>query len=340
MTPLEANRPRWSGAGGHYEVWYATLSDPRTRTGFWIRYTLEAPLLGHGEPYAQLWFGCFDGRNPNQTFGINRRFPVRELVTGNEPFRVRIGDAELRMDGMKGQLAGDGHSAEWDLRWSPADKILMQFPEVSYKGKLTPTKLVEANPSVAARGQITVDGRTYELDGVPLGQTHVWGSKHSYTWAWAHCNSFEGDRGAHFEATLGRLKRGPVVGPMMTLFQLELEGFDPAKLDFHEFSALPFTRGTYGTGRLWARATGLQWKVEAELTARAEDTIMAEYVDPDGDPVYCHYTGCADAVITVSKRGLTGWREVRSLRADKGAHFEWAARAGDPLVKKRHVGLE
>ena len=56
MDSAEANRMRWAFQRGHYEVWYATLSHLASRTGFWIRYTLEAPEEGHGEPYAQLWF--------------------------------------------------------------------------------------------------------------------------------------------------------------------------------------------------------------------------------------------------------------------------------------------
>jgi hypothetical protein len=340
MTPLEANRPRWSGAGGHYEVWYATLSDPRSQTGFWIRYTLEAPKFGHGEPYAQLWFACFDARNPKHTFGINRKFPVRELVTGNEPFRVRIGDAELRIDGLRGQLAGDGHSAEWDLRWSPSEKVHLHLPDLAYAGRWADTQVLAPQLNVAARGRIVADGRTYELDGAPLGQTHLWGRKHAYSWAWAHCNAFDGDRGVALEALTVRLKRGPVVLPKLTLLTLVQEGGEPEVIDFRQFRTLPLARSEYGTGRYWLRAAGPRYKVEAELTCRPEDMVMAEYVDPDGEPAFCHNTECGDATVKIWRRGPFGWKELRTLRADKTAHWEWGARAGDPLVKKRHVGLE
>jgi hypothetical protein len=340
MTPLEANRPRWSGAGGHYEVWYATLTDPRTRTGYWIRYVLEAPLFGHGDPYAQLWFACFDGDDPSRTFGINRKFPVRELITGNEPFRVRVGDAELRIDGIRGKLAGAGHSAEWDLRWSPSERAHLHYPESAYRGGLPQTKVLAPQPNVAARGSLTVDGRKIEIDGAPLSQQHTWGPKHAYSWGWSHCIGFEGDRGAMFESTSGRLKRGPVVLPMMTALAVDLAGSEPSQLLFNQFHAVPFNRSEYGTGRYWLLATGARWRVEAELTSTPDNTIMAEYVDPDGDPVYCHYTGCADALIRVSKRGPLGWKLHRELRANKAAHFEWAARAGDPQVKKRHIAVD
>jgi hypothetical protein len=340
MTPLEANRSRWSGAAGHYEVWFATLSHAPSRTGFWIRYTLESPQAGHGPPFAQLWFACFDAAQPDHTFGIHRTFPVRELITGNQPFRVRVGDAELRMDGMRGELAGAGHSAAWDLRWAPSEQVIYHFPDLAYRGTWSPTKVLAPQPNLAARGSLTVDGRTYEIDGAPLGQSHVWGRKHSYAWAWSHCNGFIGDRGALLESTSGHLKRGPIVLPNLTLFTLDLEGSQPSRLDFHRFRTLAMTRSEYGTGRYWMRATGLLYRVDAELTSTPENTIQAEYVDPDGEPVYCHYTGCADARVRIEKRTPFGWREVRTLRADKTAHFEWAARAGDPLVRKRHVHVD
>ena len=73
MDTAEANRMRWAFQRGHYEVWYATLSHLASRTGFWIRYTLEAPEADHGEPYAQLWFARFDGNDAARTFGINKK---------------------------------------------------------------------------------------------------------------------------------------------------------------------------------------------------------------------------------------------------------------------------
>src|SRR5262249_32303481 len=99
---------RWDGGRGHYEVWYATLSDPATRNGFWIRMTLEAPFPEHGDPYCQLWFARFDPARPGRTFGVNRRFPI-EMLAGDRaaPVVVRIGDHELSDGGMRGRIEPD-----------------------------------------------------------------------------------------------------------------------------------------------------------------------------------------------------------------------------------------
>ncbi len=42
------NELQWHGDPGHYEVYYLTLTDPRSGVGLWIRYTMVAPLARHG----------------------------------------------------------------------------------------------------------------------------------------------------------------------------------------------------------------------------------------------------------------------------------------------------
>jgi hypothetical protein len=344
LSPREANRMRWAFQPGHYEVWYATLTDPTTQTGFWIRYTLEAPKVGHGNPSARLWFARFDAKDPQKTFGFSRGFDIGQLRHEVEPFRLRIGDAEVRNDGMKGQLAApsENHNVEWDLKWQPADRVHLMLPTAVYKMSFADTQVLMPNQNVAARGHIIVDGQKYVLDGVPLGQTHLWGRKHAYSWAWAHCNAFDGDRGASLETLSVRLRRGPIVLPKLTLLTLYLDGGEPAVLDFREPWQIPLARSDYATGRYHLLGANAEWKIEVELTCRPEDMLMTEYVDPDGEPSYCHNTECADGRVTIWRRSpfVGRFREHRVLTTQKGAHFEWAARAGDPLVKKRHVSLD
>jgi hypothetical protein len=335
------NRMRWEHQPGHYEVWYATLSHLPSQTGFWIRYTLESPKPGHGEPYAQLWFARFDPANPTRTFGINRRFPIAELRHEPSPFRLRVADAELRGDGMKGRVAGAGHAAEWDLTWRPSERVHLHLPSMIYKTG-APTEVLSPNLNVAAHGAITVDGQRYELDGAPLGQSHLWGRKHAYSWAWSHCNAFEGDRGAALETLTVRLRRGPIVLPKLTLLTLYLDGGDPERVEFREPWQLPLARSDYATGRYHLIAANAEHKVEAELTCEPDDMLLAEYVDPDGDAAYCHNTECADARVVLWRRSpfVGRFREHRRLIARRTAHFEWGARAGDPQVRKRHVAVE
>ena len=340
MDVAEANRMRWEFQRGHYEVWYATLNHLASRTGFWIRYTLEAPTEGHGEPYAQLWFARFDRDRPERTFGVNERFAIAELRQEPTPFRIRIADGELTSSSARGHLAGEGHEISWDLRLSPANEAHLHLPSPLYKTNLADTMVLAPNLNVAARGEIIVDGERYALEGDPLGQSHVWGKKHAYSWAWSHCNGFDDDRTTALETLSVRLRRGPLVLPKLTLISLVVDN-EPTQLHFRELWQLPLARSDYGTGRYLLHAANAEWKIEAELTCRPDDMIMAEYVDPDGEPAYCHNTEVADARVTVWRRSpfVGRFRQHRALTSHAAAHFEWAARAGDPLVRKRHVQI-
>ena len=341
----DANRMRWQFEPGHYEVWYATLSQIASQTGFWIRYTLEAPLPGHGQPSCGLWFARFDGNDPTRTFGFHQTYEIGALRHDAAPFRLCVGDSELRQDGMKGQLLSSEpspHRVSWDIHWVPTDRVHRHLPSLLYRGGIAETQVLSPNLNVLARGNITVDGQRYDLEDAPLGQTHLWGRKHAYSWAWSHCNAFEADRGAALETLTVRLRRGSIVLPKVTMLSLYLDGGDPCLIEFREPWQLPLIRSDYATGRYHLSAANLQYKIEAEFSCRPEDMLLTEYLDPDGDPAFCHNSECADLRLTVWRRSpLVGrFRHWRTLEARKSAHYEWGARAGDPQVKKRHLRID
>lgn len=347
------NRMMWRGQPGHYEVWYLTLTDRASQSGFWIRYTLEAPVTAHGEPYVQLWFCRGDGKAPENTFAINRRFPISALAHTASPFAVRIGESAVTHDSMKGELAGNGHDVRWDLRWQPAPRTHLFLPKNLYGGGFAETLVLSPNLSVAVSGTIDVDGRRYEVSGEPGGQTHVWGRKHAYGWAWGHCTSFTRDSDSDstvvkssseptaLEAISVLMRRGPVVLPL-TLFTVYPDGLEGEALRFTEWLALPFCRSDYRTGHYSLSGENANTRVEAHFTCQPDDMVRAEYVDPDGAPAYCHFAAAASCKLSIFRRALPGakWQLERKLRSEHGAQFEWGGRAGDSLVKKRHMPIE
>jgi hypothetical protein len=324
------NRMMWRGQPGHYEVWYLTCSDRGRKSGFWIRYTLEAPVTAHGEPYVQLWFCRGDGQAPENTFAINRRFPISALAQTQSPFEVRIGEARVSHDGMRGALAGNGHDVRWDLRWQPAPRTHLFLPRGLYGGSFAETLALSPNLSIAVHGTIEVDGRRYELAGEPGGQSHVWGRKHAYGWAWGHCTAFTRD------------EDGATALVPLTLFTVYPDGLSGEALRFTEWLSLPFCRSDYRTGHYALSGENASTRVEAQFSCQPDDMVRAEYVDPDGAPAYCHFAATASCRLTVLKRTLPGakWQPYRKLHSDRGAQFEWGGRAGDSLVKKRHMLVE
>ena len=331
------NIRRWDGlARGHYEVWYLTLNHLESQTGYWIRYTLESPLEGHEDPYAQLWFAHFDARNPDRTFAINQGFPIEAMHANANPFAVAIEGAELTHSSARGQISGAGHQARWDLSWLPAATTHRQLPRLMYRGDgVGDTTVLTPNLDVPIRGTIEADGRRFVLDGAPGGQTHLWGKKHAHSWAWGHCNAFEGRPGAAFETLTVRLKKRGLVLPPLTILCLYLDG---EVFRWSEFQHTPLTRGGYGTAHYGFRALGARARLEGEFTCRPEDMVVAEYHDPDGEASFCSNSEVADLRITVDKRdGLFGrFREHARLAAPRAGHFEVGGRERDLAVVKNH----
>lgn len=356
------NRVMWRGQPGHYEVFFLTLYDPGTCTGFWLRYTLDAPLAGHGSPHAELWFCRGDARAPARTFGIHRRYPIESVRVRHSPPSLHIADASFAHESadvgvasdtvrLQGALRGHGHTASWDLHFPRAPRTHRHLPGGLYQPlfDFVETLVLSPNLSVAVSGTIEVDGERYQLHGVPGGQSHLWGRKHAYGWGWAHCNAFETVGGttldapspAVMEALTVRMRRGPVVVPM-TMLSVYPDGLDGEELAFKEWLQLPLSRGEYRTGHYALQARSATVRAEAVLSCRADDMVRCEYVDPDGAPAYCHFAPTGSCNLTLWRRAWPGarWRLWQQLSTRYGAQFEWAGRAGDSTVKKRHLLIE
>jgi hypothetical protein len=321
---------------GHYEVWYSTFNHRRSEAGFWIRYTLESPLPDHGEPYCQLWFAYFDPSHPQRSLAINRRLPIDELVADDHPFRLRLGEAELRHDGMRGAITGDTHDVSWDLHYQPTLFTHRHLPDSIYRGSFADTTVLSPNVIINLEGQLTVDGQTFTFEGDPGGQSHLWGRKHAHAWAWSHCSSFREDSTACLETISVRLRRLGVVTPPLTFLSLYL-GSEVYEL--RQLENIPFNRASWETGLYRVSGVGRRARIEGELRCRPEDLLQATYQDPDGTLCYCHNTEVADATVTLWTRRSLGatFKRVVQLTSRGNAHFEYARRVPDGHVTRKHV---
>lgn len=318
---------------GVYEVWYLTWNHPGTEQGFWLRYITEAPV--DGPLRAELWFARFDPKNPDRTFGIHKRFPADQLASGTEPFSLAIAGSRLGHDHATGQLAGNGHEISWDLRWNPAGQVLRQLPEVMYaRGGLGETTVQSPNPRVAMSGTLVVDGETLTFDRAVMGQTHLWGRKHAYSWTWGRCAEFADAPGALLEILGVRLQRRGVMLPPLTLVSLDLDG---EQYRFNQFRHVAKNRGTWSGSRVTFMGWSPTVKVEGELVCEPQQMVLAPYLDPDGTEVFCANTEIGNARVTVYRRAGLGWREHRTLVAHHRAHFELGGRTRDPAVTREHT---
>ena len=150
-----ANVLQWDGTPGHYEVHYLTFTDPVSRWGVWIRYTMRAPVDGSaGE--AHLWFLAMhpDGRR----FARKETLPVDRLVAEAEPFRLSIGDSELSDRGCAGTVDG----ARWELAWEPRLPAAEHVHPLLRRAKVAKTVLTLPHPALAIEGTVAFGGREIE----------------------------------------------------------------------------------------------------------------------------------------------------------------------------------
>ena len=315
MTDFNARR--CAGTPGTYEVWYMTWNDPKTDHGFWLRYVIEAPTAG-GQ-YGELWFARFDPTGA-KTFGVHKRFDVladRPLTIGNASF---VHDA----------ARGEFENVKWNLRWAPAAAPLKLLPDLAYTLKIGKTTPVWPNPRVPMSGEVTVAGETYKFDKVPMGQAHLWGTKHAYEWTWAHIADFAGTN-ALLELLAVRL--APKVPPLV-MARMMLDG---EQHELNQFRHVARNRATWSGSRVEFEARSTWMKVEGELWCKPDDMVVAPYLDPDGTEVFCSNTEIGDARLRIYRRSGLRWREIHTLEAKKRAHFELGSRVRDPAVTREHI---
>lgn len=324
MTEAD-NRARWDGRRGRYEVWFVTLSRPDGRVGYWVRYSMRAPISG--PPESRLWFARFDRARPNRTFGLNGPPPGvgAEIRAGALP--LLWGHATCEAGSARGALAGGGHQVRWNLGWDTSQESFRVLPPFLYRDGLSPTRPYSPNPDARVFGRIEVDGEEVVLEGWPGQQGHLEGTRHAERWAWASCAAFDG--GYAVQALSAQGRRGPVVSPMVTFGGVRIDG---------RWVRL---RGG-GRGRTWTLASwdvrlrSKSYRLEGKVTAEPDTLVQARYLDPDDRPRWCHNSEVASSRFLLWERRAGGWQELAELASDGTTHAEWAGNTPAPGSFARH----
>jgi hypothetical protein len=329
--PDRWNTLQWQGEPGHYEVYYLTLTDPATGVGFWIRYTMVAPLAETGEqPTCSLWFMAMDPKEPSLNVGEKASFPTSALAAEADPFRLTVNGSWLSDSGMAGSIERDGRRFAWNLRWEPRLPAYGHVHPVLRAAKVAKTILFLPHPDVDLEGEIEIDGRRLDVRGARGGQAHLWGSKHASRWAWAHCSDLTGIDGSPRPDTFvdgvsvyvprfGR-ELGPSTPVVARLGGRDLLSIAPLAVQRNE-SEFDLTSWRF-------EARSRRRKLSGEVKARKQDLVGVTYHDPDGELAYCYNTEVADMRLELFERATpwSGWRRRDELRSEGRAHFEYAQR--------------
>jgi hypothetical protein len=308
---------RWDGEPGHYEVYYLTTTDPQTGTGLWIRYTMVAQI--DEPPQWSLWFmATFPDAPP-----IARKLTVPEARWSDDPFRLEIAGAVLDDGGMRGAF----EDVAWDLTWEPGAAYEHVHPLIQ-RAKIAKTVLCLPHGDVPVRGTVTLPGgRTLTLDGVHGGQAHLWGSKHSLRWTWAHCGDFEGAPDTFFDGVSVYVPRfGREVGPSTPAVGRFLGE------DFKATSPLAVLKAPsdFGLSTWTFEVRDGKRRVHGVVDAPRDHLVGVTYTDPDGEKAYCYNSEAATMRLTILDQAGRGWVERAHLESVGRAHFEYGQRMTVP----------
>lgn len=321
------NRMMWDRSSrGFMEVWYATLTDPATGTGVWLRYTLTAPTKADRDPYCELWAFTFDAES-GVDFAAKQRFGIDRLGTANgrdDGALVRIGDAWLSENHLDGAVTAAGRELSWSLDFEPADRCFQHLP-LAVRRSIAKRVSTVCSPNLAVpfSGVVTLDGKKLELEGAPGGQSHRWGARHSESWTWAHCSHWE-DSDAVFEGLAAQASLGPLPAPKSTFLFLRYEGRD---ICFNELKWAFRARSKYGLPEWSFTARNDIWKISGTAVASPLKMVQVTYSDPDGSERYCANSEVADLAIQVFERKGREWKLDGTLNAASTAHLEFGRRS-------------
>jgi hypothetical protein len=321
------NVPAWAGGTGVYEVWFLTLTDPSAGRGYWIRSSILAPRKG--AVTAGLWFTLCDRADPSRSFGLHRRFGLRDLVVASGSFDVRVGDAVMSSGVASGSIEGDGHTARWELAYPTGEPTYRLLPDGMYRRGLAPTKPFSPNPVTRASGKLEIDGETIEIQDAPAQQGHLFGTRHAERWAWGQCADFE-DEEAVLHAVTAQQRRGPFVSPFGTFVGVRWQG------EWIRLSKWT-TRRPFGLGTWPINLESRRWRLTGRIEAPARAMVRARYEDPDGRPRYSHHSAIASARLALFQRKAGGFEEVALLESRGTTHAEWAGLSAAWQVEREVV---
>ena len=308
---MNANVLQWDGGPAHYEVYYLSVTDPRSATGLWIRYTMRSPLKGAGE--CSLWFMAMD--RDGSRFARKATYPIEELVAEPDPFRLTLAGADLSDRGMAGGFEDVVVGA---LVGAVAAGGRARPPAAAARGhRQDDPRARPSGPRGLGHGALrrarARPGRRPRRPGAPVGLQARLRAGRGRTPTTCAASEGEPRPGAYLDGVSVFVPRfGRELGPSTPV--VGRFGGD----DFRSTSPLHVTRNPsrFGLTTWHFEARDGKRKVVGEVDAPRDSLVGVTYHDPDGDLAYCYNSEVA------SMRLNFVWDRTvaRALRLDPARH--------------------
>ena len=191
---------------GLYEVWYTMVNDHERDESYWIRYTLLCPKTPVKKLKSQglenfldslggdgmLWLGYYNVKDPSKNYLIKKAFPLSSVEGSKDDSVIKIQDAEIKIEGMKGGFeTKGGKKVSWDLSFSHFMDPLIVTPDIVKKLKLSNTVVRAAHPNIRISGKVILNGDAKEIKDASGIQYHTFGDGYLDPWSWLSCHTFK-----------------------------------------------------------------------------------------------------------------------------------------------------
>lgn len=298
---------RWDGRHPGLEVWYQTVTDPRSGTGVWIHHEMasvapgRAELRGHiavfppvGEPH----LARFDPA----------RVPFASLGRWFDAEGVRCEDT---------RTTGTAGSVSWDLRWHDDAPPLEILPRWTWERAPLDGAQIVPDPTATFEGYVDHPrGQLHLRDGRGAAG-RIYGRGNARRWGWLHADLGDGD----VLEVVTAVSRLPFLRrlPPRAFVRLRLEGRDlprwvgSSALTMISDLDLPRWRvsGLLGAHRL-----------RVHVHQPRDRCIEVDLEAPDGTTASCVHSARADATVLLEERAGAAWGTARRWELEATAHAE------------------
>lgn len=295
------------------EVWYSLVSPQDASVAFWYRYTLLSTQSGYQE--GRLWAALTDREDHDRSTFVSRSVDLADIEAESEPFDLQIDDSRLT----SGSAEATIEDVSWDLSYDPDTYAFTPLRSQKLTNLLSKTigtgKHWSRNESVFMSGEVTVGGRTIDLEDAPGHQGHTVSSlSPPEDWTWVQCNDFAEEPSAVLEAL--RLD-----DKLSVCIRIDGEVY-PLNRVTHIHPASPggnsIDHDEVGNWRFSGSGEGIEYEAEIESPADCWQTVA--YKVPDDSLRYNAHCSLSSVTLTVETEDGT----VRTMTSDAG-RAEWVS---------------
>jgi hypothetical protein len=307
---------------GHYESFFQRANHPELPLAFWIRYTIFSPDRHPEKAIGETWAVFFDGRN-GKHISVKKEVPLEKCFFNNKKFEIKLENAFLENDILRGDIASGTNTFSWNLRYYGDQKPLFVLPENLYEGNFPKAKLLVGMPMASYNGQLLINDNTIEINNWTGSQNHNWGSKHTDNYAWGQIAGFDNSPASFFEISTARLKFGPLWTPFMTLMVLRHKEY--------EFRLNTVMQSLKANGKFTSDDKNSEWRflsvtpdvsIEGVIRARSKDFVELTYYNPPGGNKRCLNSKIASCKIRLNYKNNNGEKVEAILETAHRAAFE------------------